>query len=66
MTCNVCDERGGTCKDRGSAEEEVGGVILVLRCSMREQQIINKVKVAGYSLGIVVFLAVAAWRMLVR
>ncbi len=33
---------------------------------MREQQMINKVKVAGYGLGVVVFLAVAAWKLLVR
>ncbi len=33
---------------------------------MREQQMINKVKVAGYGLGVAVFLAVAAWKLLVR
>jgi hypothetical protein len=33
---------------------------------MREQQMINKVKVAGYGLGVVIFLAVAAWKLLVR
>jgi hypothetical protein len=33
---------------------------------MREQELINKVKVAGYSLGLVVFLAVAAWKLLAR
>jgi hypothetical protein len=33
---------------------------------MREQQLINKVKAGGYSLGLVVFLAVAAWKLLVR
>ena len=33
---------------------------------MREQQMINKVKVAGYGLGIAVFIAVAAWKLLVR
>jgi hypothetical protein len=33
---------------------------------MREQQLINKVKIAGYGLGLVVFLAVAAWKLLVH
>jgi hypothetical protein len=33
---------------------------------VREQQLINKVKIAGYGLGLVVFLAVAAWKLLVR
>jgi hypothetical protein len=33
---------------------------------VREQQLINKVKIAGYDLGLVVFLAVAAWKLLVR
>ena len=33
---------------------------------MREQQLINKVKIAGYGLGLVVLLAVAAWKLLIR
>ncbi len=33
---------------------------------MREQQLINEVKIAGYGLGLVVFLAVAAWKLLIR
>jgi hypothetical protein len=33
---------------------------------VREQQMINKVKIIGYSLGLVIVVAVAAWKLLVR
>jgi len=36
------------------------------RCFVQEQQIMNKVKIVGYGLGLVIVVAVAAWKLLIH